>query len=223
MTTHWRTTTGWSDLPSLPFDYTKELVGARTPCLLGSESLIPAAARLGWRYDCSSSSRQVWPHQFPGTSMWNLSLSQIPFPGHSFEVLAMDYNYMANQSGPTPAKVATRYAEWKAQALGALLAGRNADSVAAADRAGRELGLAFQAADDLLDVEGATVVLGKTAGKDAAQDKATWVRLEGAAAARARTARLGRRGTLLLQELLPSGPESARLLDLIRLLWDRDR
>ena len=123
MTTHWRTTTGWSDLPSLPFDYTKELVGARTPCLLGSESLIPAAARLGWRYDSSSSSRQVWPHQFPGTSMWNLSLSQIPFPGHSFEVLAMDYNYMANQSGPTPAKVATRYAEWKAQALGALLAG----------------------------------------------------------------------------------------------------
>jgi hypothetical protein len=107
MTLHWRTTV--AAVPS--FDYT-ELVGGTIACW--GASLIPAAARLGWRYDSSSSSRQVWPHQFPGTSMWNLSLSQIPFPGHSFEVLAMDYNYMANQSGPTPAKVATRYAEWKA-------------------------------------------------------------------------------------------------------------
>lgn len=107
-------------------------------------------------------------------------------------------------------------------AMGALLAGRDAATAEAADHAGRALGLAFQAADDLLDVEGATAVLGKTAGKDAAQDKATWVRLEGAAAARARTARLGLRGTRLLQHLLPSGPDSARLLALVRLLWDRD-
>jgi len=108
-------------------------------------------------------------------------------------------------------------------AMGALLAGRDAAAAAAADRAGRVLGLAFQAADDLLDVEGSTASLGKTAGKDADQDKATWVRLEGVDAARARTARLGRRGTRLLQGLLPPGPEGARLLALVRLLWERDR
>ncbi|MDO9172576.1 MAG: polyprenyl synthetase family protein [bacterium] len=108
-------------------------------------------------------------------------------------------------------------------AMGALLAGRDAAAAADADRAGRVLGLAFQAADDLLDVEGSTASLGKTAGKDADQDKATWVRLEGAEAARARTARLGRRGTRELQRLLPPGPEGARLLALVRLLWERDR
>ena len=108
-------------------------------------------------------------------------------------------------------------------AMGALLAGRDAAAAADADRAGRVLGLAFQAADDLLDVEGSTAALGKTVGKDAHQDKATWVRLEGAAAARARTARLGRRGTRLLAQLLPPGPEGARLLALVRLLWERDR
>jgi len=108
-------------------------------------------------------------------------------------------------------------------AMGALLAGGAPDVVAAADRAGRELGLAFQAADDLLDVEGSTAALGKTAGKDADQDKATWVRLEGVAAARARTARLGRGGTRRLRELLPPGPQGERLLALVRLLWERDR
>ncbi len=108
-------------------------------------------------------------------------------------------------------------------AMGALLAGCGPATVAAADRAGRDLGLAFQAADDLLDVEGATADLGKTAGKDADQDKATWVRLEGVAAARARTARLGRGGTRRLRELLPADPRGERLLALVRLLWERDR
>ena len=123
MVTHWRTTTGWSDVPALPFDYRKELIGSRTPCLLGSENLIPTAAKLGWRYDSSTPGRQVWPHLFEGTSMWNLPLSQIPFPGHSFEVLAMDYNYMANQSGPQPVKDSSKYEQWRKQALGALMAG----------------------------------------------------------------------------------------------------
>ncbi len=123
MVKHWRTTTGWTSIPSLPFDYDKELIGSRTPCLLGSDALLPTAQKLGWRYDSSTSTRQVWPTRFEGTTMWNLGLSQIPFPGHKFEVLAMDYNYMANQSGPQPGKDASKYPGWKTEALGALLAG----------------------------------------------------------------------------------------------------
>ncbi len=46
------------------------------------------------------------------------------------------------------------------------------------------LGLAFQIKDDLLDIESSSEVLGKTAGKDIAQDKATYPRLLGLDGAR---------------------------------------
>lgn len=50
---------------------------------------------------------------------------------------------------------------------------------------GSALGLAFQVVDDILDVTADSVTLGKTAGKDAAQDKPTYVSLLGLARSRA--------------------------------------
>jgi farnesyl diphosphate synthase len=50
---------------------------------------------------------------------------------------------------------------------------------------GRDLGAAFQIADDLLDVEGSTAEIGKTQGKDAAAGKATMVAVLGVDMARA--------------------------------------
>ena len=50
---------------------------------------------------------------------------------------------------------------------------------------GRALGLAFQVMDDILDVTADTSILGKTAGKDAAQDKPTYVALMGLERSRA--------------------------------------
>jgi len=50
---------------------------------------------------------------------------------------------------------------------------------------GRALGLAFQVVDDILDVTADTSILGKTAGKDAAQDKPTYVALMGLERSRA--------------------------------------
>jgi farnesyl diphosphate synthase len=46
------------------------------------------------------------------------------------------------------------------------------------------LGLAFQIRDDILDVEGDAAVIGKTAGKDAANDKPTYPSLLGMEASR---------------------------------------
>lgn len=52
------------------------------------------------------------------------------------------------------------------------------------DRFGKVLGLLFQVVDDILDCTASTDVLGKTAGKDAASDKPTYVSLMGLAGAR---------------------------------------
>jgi farnesyl diphosphate synthase len=52
------------------------------------------------------------------------------------------------------------------------------------------LGVAFQVVDDILDVTADAAALGKTVGKDAANDKPTYVSLLGLAAARAEAARL---------------------------------
>ncbi|WP_328770916.1 hypothetical protein [Streptomyces sp. NBC_00286] len=118
----WRTNTGWADLPALPFDYEKELIGGRTPCLLGQENLLPAARELGWRYDASSpGGRQQWPGKNQG--LWDLPLQSIPFPGHTFEVLSMDYNILANQSLNSTKAPPANYPGWRKQATGAYIAG----------------------------------------------------------------------------------------------------
>jgi geranylgeranyl diphosphate synthase type II len=62
---------------------------------------------------------------------------------------------------------------------GAVIGGGSAPQIDAIDRAAAEFGLAFQIIDDVLDVEGASADLGKTAGKDAAAGKPTYPALYG--------------------------------------------
>jgi geranylgeranyl diphosphate synthase type II len=57
---------------------------------------------------------------------------------------------------------------------GALCAGAPPEDVARLRRFGETIGWAFQVTDDILDVEESSAALGKTAGKDAAQKKATY-------------------------------------------------
>jgi len=61
-----------------------------------------------------------------------------------------------------------------AAVTGAIMAGGAADEVERIDRYASDLGLAFQIVDDILDVEGESGELGKTAGKDAADSKPTY-------------------------------------------------
>ena len=57
---------------------------------------------------------------------------------------------------------------------GALMAGASPPLLEAIESYGSHLGLAFQIVDDILDVEGASAELGKTAGKDSAAGKPTY-------------------------------------------------
>ena len=70
--------------------------------------------------------------------------------------------------------------------MGGLCGGADSAALKALDRYATALGLAFQVRDDLLDIEGDSATLGKTAGKDVAQDKATFPALIGMDASRAR-------------------------------------
>lgn len=69
-------------------------------------------------------------------------------------------------------------------ALGALAAGDDAAMISTLTAYGREIGIAFQIADDLLDATATTEELGKTAGRDATLEKATYVSVLGEEEAR---------------------------------------
>lgn len=67
---------------------------------------------------------------------------------------------------------------------GALLGGADDKQLAAILRYGKAAGLAFQIADDILDIEGTTEEIGKDAGSDEARGKATYPAVMGLAAAK---------------------------------------
>ncbi|MBT2428496.1 hypothetical protein J7F02_23385 [Streptomyces sp. ISL-112] len=160
--TEWRTNTGWENEDPLPFDYRKELIGGRTPCLLGQENLLPTASKLGWRYDASSpGGRQMWPVKRGG--VWDLPLQGMPFPGHSFEVLSMDYNILANQSQNSTKGMTSRYPGWRKQATGAYLAGF--ERAYTTNRAPFFIGNHFEEWNGGIYMDAVEEVIKKTAGK----------------------------------------------------------
>ena len=82
-----------------------EIVGGRTPCLEGNLSVLyPVLARRGFRYDASGQALLgTWPVKREG--IWSFPLLELPFVGHTFRVVSMDYNFMANQTGESPARI----------------------------------------------------------------------------------------------------------------------
>jgi farnesyl diphosphate synthase len=89
--------------------------------------------------------------------------------------------------------------------------------VDALEEFGRAIGIAFQIRDDLLDVEGKTAVIGKTAGSDERLNKATYPGLFGIDASRKRCDELLGRGLSRLEVL----PDASPLTWLARYIVDR--
>lgn len=89
--------------------------------------------------------------------------------------------------------------------------GSNGDRVAALDGYAMHIGLAFQVVDDILDTQADTATLGKTAGKDAAQNKPTYVSILGLERSRALARELHENA---LAELAPYGMDARRLAEL---------
>jgi farnesyl diphosphate synthase len=87
------------------------------------------------------------------------------------------------------------------------------------DRYAKCVGLAFQVVDDVLDAEAPTATLGKTAGKDAAQGKPTYISLLGIARAKALAQELRRDAHAALERF---GARAGRLRDLADFIVTRE-
>jgi farnesyl diphosphate synthase len=102
--------------------------------------------------------------------------------------------------------------------LGAHVGGANAEQLALLSRHAHRVGLLFQVVDDILDASTDTATLGKTAGKDAASNKPTYVTLLGIGAANELAEQLRTEAHLAL---VPFGASANRLTELTDFIVDR--
>jgi farnesyl diphosphate synthase len=103
--------------------------------------------------------------------------------------------------------------------LGALAGGElDAAQAAGLDAYAKAIGLAFQVVDDVLDATADSVTLGKTAGKDAADNKPTYVSILGLEESKALAEQLRRQAH---EALVPFGEQADRLRQLADLIVQR--
>ena len=101
---------------------------------------------------------------------------------------------------------------------GATIARATPAELDAISTCGEALGLAFQIVDDILDIEGSTAELGKTAGKDQQQQKATYPAYHGIEASRAKARALVDRAK---HALTPLGARAEPVRALADFIFDR--
>jgi farnesyl diphosphate synthase len=102
--------------------------------------------------------------------------------------------------------------------LGAQVGGADEEALRRLGQFAGRAGLLFQVVDDILDAEANTATLGKTAGKDAAQNKPTYVSLVGVGRARLMAAELRAEAKAALTDF---GDRAQRLLELTDYIVER--
>jgi geranylgeranyl diphosphate synthase type II len=128
--------------------------------------------------------------------------------GHAIQPADLEYIHRSKTAALIRASVVS----------GAIGAGANDEDVSRLKRFGETIGWAFQVVDDILDVEESSAALGKTAGKDAAQQKATYPSLFGLEKSRQFAKELENRA---MDEIKPFGARAARLRELAELIVQR--
>ncbi|MFJ9723204.1 hypothetical protein ACIRP3_10665 [Streptomyces sp. NPDC101209] len=120
----WKTNTGFKDIPALPFDFRKEVVGGRAPCLEGQKNLLKVIKKYGYRYDASSPGGfQIWPTKNNG--IWDFPLQLLPYQGADYQGLSMDFNFLYNQSGGETDGNPADYPTWEQQTVASYMDGFN--------------------------------------------------------------------------------------------------
>ena len=126
------------------------------------------------------------------------------------QVVDMDFTGAGREADPETLHVIHRYktgALIKSSArIGAILAGADEPEQKAVSDYAMELGLCFQIVDDLLDATSTREALGKTAGSDAEQEKATFVGVYGLEGAREQADESVGRALAALSRLKESAP-----------------
>src|SRR4051812_9104389 len=90
-----------------------------------------------------------------------------------------------------------------------------AEQLRSLERYAKCVGLAFQVVDDVLDEEGSTATLGKTAGKDAAHNKPTYVSVLGSVRAKSMAEELRVEAASCVRDMGPGARRLAELADFI--------
>jgi hypothetical protein len=120
----WKTNTGFTDMPPLPFDFKKEVTGGRAPCLEGQPNLLKAIKSYGWRYDASSPGDfQIWPAKKNG--IWDFPLQMLPYESGKYQGLSMDFNFLYNQSEGETQGDPAKFPQWEQQTVDSYMAGFN--------------------------------------------------------------------------------------------------
>ena len=161
------------------------------------ERILDVVVRLG---------RSVGPKGLAGGQVMDLECEGKPVD----EVTLDDLRWIHTHKTATLLQVAV--------ASGAIMGGATPAEVEACEAFALNIGLAFQVADDILDVTASTEDLGKTAGKDESTDKATYPRLLGLDGARKEAERLVEEAKA---SLAPFGDRAAPLLAIADYIIDR--